>query len=81
MVFDGRPHEAAEQLAGGNLRVRFAGSSARDAADDCIVQLVNELFAEPGLTVVTSDRGLVARLPPGVAVVGAGTYGRRLGRV
>lgn len=81
LVFDGRPHDEVTQLAGGNLRVVFAGSSARDAADHRIVQLVDELFVDPDLTVVTSDRGLIARLPPGVEVVGSGTYGRRLGRV
>jgi predicted RNA-binding protein with PIN domain len=79
LVFDGRPQAALEELAGGNLAVTFARRSGRDAADDRIVELVEERFgAEPALTVVTSDRGLVGRLPPGVAVEGAGAFRRRL---
>jgi hypothetical protein len=35
--------------------------------------------AAPDLTVVTSDRGLVARLPPGVGVEGAGRFRARVG--
>jgi hypothetical protein len=42
------------------------------------VELVEERFGEePALTVVTSDRGLVGRLPPGVTVEGAGAFRRR----
>lgn len=81
VVFDGPSREDVTQLAGGNLRVEYAGSSARDAADDRIVELVDELYVDPALVVVTSDRGLVARLPPGLEVLGAGTYGRRLGPI
>ena len=79
LVFDGRPQPRLEELAGGNLAVAFARRAGRDAADDRIVELVDERYAdEPALTVVTSDRGLVARLPPGVAVEGAGAFRRRL---
>lgn len=79
VVFDGRPQPRLEQLAGGNLAVGFARRSGRDAADDRIVELVDERYGEePSITVVTSDRGLVGRLPPGVAVEGAGTFRRRL---
>ncbi len=81
VVFDGPSREEVTRLAGGNLRVEYAGSSTRDAADDRIVELVDELYVDPALVVVTSDRGLVARLPPGLEVRGAGTYGRRLGRI
>ncbi len=79
VVFDGRPQPRLEELAGGNLAVVFARRPGRDAADDRIVELVEERYGdEPALTVVTSDRGLVARLPPGVAVEGAGAFRRRL---
>jgi hypothetical protein len=82
LVFDGRPHDAVAQQAGGNLRIEFAPRPKRDAADDRIVELVEERFAgvEPdaGLTVATSDRGLIARLPPGVRTVGGGAFGRQL---
>jgi predicted RNA-binding protein with PIN domain len=78
LVFDGRPQAPLEELAGGNLAVAFARRSGRDAADDRIVELVEERFGEePALTVVTSDRGLVGRLPPGVTVEGAGAFRRR----
>ena len=79
VVFDGKPDDRLRQVAGGNLRVDFATRSGRDAADDRIVELVDELFVEPDLTVVTSDKGLVGRLPPGLAVLGAGAYGTFLG--
>ena len=79
VVFDGRPQAHLEELAGGNLSVAFARRSGRDAADDRIVELVDERYAdEPAITVVTSDRGLVGRLPPGVEVEGAGAFRRRL---
>ena len=76
VVFDGRHDASIARLAGGNLSVEFAGSSARDAADDRIVELLGD--EPPATTVVTSDRGLIARLPAGVATIGAGTFRRRL---
>jgi predicted RNA-binding protein with PIN domain len=80
VIFDGRPEPRLAELAGGNLAVDFARRLGRDAADDRIVELVEETYgAEPDLTVVTSDRGLVARLPPGVGVEGAGRFRTRLG--
>lgn len=80
VVFDGRPEPRLVELAGGNLTVDFARRAGRDAADDRIVEVVGEAYAdEPALTVVTSDRGLAARLPPGVAVEGAGRFRTRLG--
>lgn len=80
LVFDGRREPRLLELAGGNLTVDFATRSGRDAADDRIVTLVEEHYADHGadLTVVTSDRGLVGRLPPGVAVEGAGRFRARL---
>lgn len=80
VVFDGRPEERLSGLAGGNLAVDFARRVGRDAADDRIVEVVEERFASaPSLTVVTSDKGLVERLPPGVDVEGAGGFRTRLG--
>lgn len=79
-VFDGRPEQRISELAGGNLRVDFARRPGRDAADDRIVEVVEDVYAEePDLVVVTSDRGLVDRLPPGVGVEGAGRFRTRLG--
>jgi predicted RNA-binding protein with PIN domain len=80
LLFDGAPVSAVAQQAGGRLDVRFAERQGRDAADDDIVALVADRYGdEPQITVVTSDRGLVDRLPPGVAVEGAGGFRRRLG--
>lgn len=80
LVFDGRPHPDVARQAGGRLEVTFAERQGRDAADDRIVALVEAAYAhEPDLLVVTSDRGLRDRLPPGVQVEGAGAYRRRLG--
>ena len=73
LVFDGRPEATVAERGGGNLTVDFARRAGRDAADDRIVEVVDAGYADgPDLTVVTSDRGLAARLPPGVAVEGAG---------
>lgn len=82
VVFDGSPAPAVAALGGGNLTVTFATRSGRDAADDRIVELAAERYADPdgvpAITVVTSDRGLRERLPPGVATIGAGDFLRRL---
>lgn len=80
VVFDGRPDSRLADLAGGMLAVEFATRRGRNAADDRIVDLVEETYAaEPAIRVVTSDKGLVARLPPGVAIEGAGEFRTRLG--
>ncbi|HKY65406.1 MAG TPA: NYN domain-containing protein, partial [Acidimicrobiales bacterium] len=80
VVYDGRPEPAVADLAGGPLIVDFARRPGRDAADDRIVEIVEEAYGdEPDLRVVTSDRGLVGRLPPGVEVEGAGRFRTRLG--
>lgn len=76
LVFDGRPVPAVSELAGGTLSIEFAPRPGRDAADDRIVGLVEDLFAGTAITVVTSDKGLVARLPPGVEVVSSGRFRR-----
>ncbi len=76
IVFDGRPVPAVEALAGANLAVEFAPRPKRDAADDRIVELVTEMFVDSEVTVVTSDKGLVARLPPGVEALASGRFRR-----
>ena len=80
LVFDGPPIERVRELAGGNLGVRFAASRRRDAADDLIVEMVEDLYAqEPEIRVVTSDKGLAARLAPGVGHMRTGAYRCLLG--
>lgn len=80
MVFDGKREPRLTEIAGGNLTVAFATRAGRDGADDRIVAIVDERYPdEPDLTVVTSDKGLVKRLPPGVQVEGAGQFRHRLG--
>lgn len=72
VVFD-RPVDGDTQLlAGGNLEVRHARRTGRDAADDDIVELASD--ATPPVTVVTSDRGLTARLPGDATTIGAGRF-------
>ncbi|MCB1028426.1 MAG: NYN domain-containing protein [Microthrixaceae bacterium] len=79
LVFDGAPDEAISASEGGNLEVRFARRKGRDAADDRIVEEVEARYADhPEANVVTSDRGLIARLPPGVITHGAGGFLRGL---
>ena len=81
LVFDGHTPGSFPVPDREGFAVRWADSSARDAADDVIVALVEERYARtPDLVVATSDRGLRERLPPGVEVEGAGRFSRRLGR-
>ena len=80
VVFDGAPEPRLTQLAGGRLTVTFATRRGRNAADDRIVELVEDLAPEGGgITVVTSDRGLLERLPSGVMGEGAGRFRTRVG--
>lgn len=70
VVFDGAPGDDVTAPARVGLEVCFARRAGRDAADDRIVEEVEARFAdEPDLAVATADRGLIERLPPGVAVV------------
>lgn len=79
VVADGRPVDDVPAGTHGDLELRYAGRSDRDAADDDIVALVAELDDGEPVTVVTSDRGLVDRLPPGTRVEGARSFRRRVG--
>ena len=70
VVFDGAAGDDVAAPARPGLAVAFARRPGRDAADDRIVDEVHERFGdEPDLSVATADRGLIDRLPPGVAVV------------
>jgi predicted RNA-binding protein with PIN domain len=76
VVFDGQTIESVAELSGGNLEVRFAQHSSRNAADDVIVE---EARRQPSpLTVVTADKGLKARLPSAVRPEGPSTFLARL---
>lgn len=80
LVFDGPPEARLRELAGGNLVVTFATRRGRDAADDDIVERAAELAPTvDAVTVVSSDRGLLARLPPSVTHEGAGRFRTRIG--
>jgi len=74
LVFDAPVPESTLVLAGGNLAIVEAPRRGRNAADDHIVDLVAVSVDDGGLTVVTSDRGLLQRLPGSVHVVGAGRF-------
>lgn len=79
LVFDGAPNKTISAAAGGNLEVLYARRTGRDAADDRIVEEVETRYGDhPETVVVTSDRGLIARLPPGVIVTGAGRFLRTM---
>lgn len=85
VVFDAPLSESAATLAGGNLSVVEARRHGRDGADDEIVDLIGSFDTTEGggrhaeLTVVTSDRGLRARLPPEATVVGVGRFRELVG--
>lgn len=75
LVLDGRPLADLPEGVHDGIDVRYARRRGRDAADDRIVELVE---AEPApersaITVVTSDRGLAAR----VRTLGASVEGAR----
>jgi len=75
LVFDAPVPSDTTMLAGGNLRVVEATRRGRDAADDDIVDLADELVAgDADVRVVSSDRGLRRRLPAEVDVMGTGRF-------
>jgi predicted RNA-binding protein with PIN domain len=80
LVFDGASVPSVAEKSGGDLMIEFAPRPKRDAGDDRIVQIVEDLCADPDgmprLRTVTSDKGLIERLPPGVVVVPAGRFRR-----
>lgn len=62
LVVDGRPLDDLPEGAHGALDVRYARRPGRDAADDRIVELVDELANPAAATVVTADRELRRRV-------------------
>ena len=81
IVADGRPVEGLRAGTRGDVELRYAGRSDRDAADDDIVDLLRALDPddEP-VTVVTSDRALRDRVAAlGGRVEGARSFRRRVG--
>lgn len=83
LVFDPPVSPSVLQLAGGNLAVQAAPRRGRDAADHHLVNLAEaavEAAGEQGepvdVVVVSSDKGLIRRLPDGVARMGVGEFRR-----
>ena len=72
IVFDAPLGPDVAELGGGNLRVIEAPRRGRNAADDHVVELAAE--SKHAVTVVSSDRGMRARLEPGVDVWGVGRF-------
>jgi predicted RNA-binding protein with PIN domain len=80
VVFDTKPPGLPEGEHDGVV-VHYATRRGRDAADDRIVELVDERDA-PGIEVVTSDRALAdAVRARGASVTGAGSLLARLDAV
>jgi predicted RNA-binding protein with PIN domain len=76
VVFDSGPFELSPAP---DVRVVFASSSGRGAADDEIVRIVNGDTEAESIEVVTSDSGLAARVEAlGATVVGSGGFRDRL---
>ena len=78
LVFDPPVAPSTLILAGGNLRIEAAPRRGRDAADDRLVTLaVNLAGDDPAggrIVVVSSDKGLVRRLPAGAQTMGVGRF-------
>lgn len=82
LVFDGPVPPTLADIAGGNLAIVEAPRRGRNAADDLIARLAAEHLDErphDELTVVTSDKGLRARLDPAVTVIGSGRLRELIG--
>lgn len=80
IVFDAPVSEATRLVVGGNLRIIEAPRRGRDAADDHLVELADDGVASGvDVRVVTSDRGLRARLPAGIGVMGAQHFRAKIG--
>ena len=73
LVFDAPVAAGTFELGGGNLTIVESRRRGRDAADDRIVELVDSIEDDEPW-VVTSDRGLRARLPERCQVMGAGQF-------
>ena len=80
VVFDGSPQPRLRELAGGNLAVDFATRSGRDAADDRIVEVVEDGYAERPEIVALSqaDRPEVREAHPELAAQFKARFGVEL---
>lgn len=79
IVADGRPVEGTPAGTRGDVELRYAGHSRPNAADDLIVEIVTaENPSGELITVVTSDRGLIDRLPGHVRIEGAKSFRDRV---
>jgi predicted RNA-binding protein with PIN domain len=79
LVLDGRPLPDVGEGTHDGVQVLYARRAGRDAADDRIVELVEDLEGDAEVSVVTSDRGLRARVHQlGATVTGAGRLLERL---
>lgn len=76
LIFDGPEDPDVLLCSLGNLTVRFARRRGRDGADDDLAELARD--GTPDTTLVSADRGLLARLPDGVVVEGPRAFARRL---
>jgi predicted RNA-binding protein with PIN domain len=75
VVFDGRPFD----LSAPPIRVEFASTRGRDAADHDIAALVEGDADPASITVVTSDRSLADRVrATGAEVMPSARFRRRL---
>jgi predicted RNA-binding protein with PIN domain len=72
LVLDGRPLPDVPEGDHENVQVLYARRGGPDAADDRLVEFLRDLDDPGDVTVVTSDRGLRARVHElGAPVVGA----------
>ncbi len=82
VVADGHPTASVPEAATYGVEVRYAHSTARDAADDDIVGLVGADPSPGQVAVVTSDRALRVRVQAlGASVEGSGRFLDRLAHV
>lgn len=74
LVFDPPVPAEVLALAGGNLRIEAAPRRSRDAADDRLVTLAAEAVGTGRAVVVSSDKGLLRRLPPEAQTMGVSRF-------
>ncbi len=74
LVYDAPVDGSTAELAGGNLAIVESERRGRDGADDEIADLASTLQDAERTVVVTSDRGLRARLPAHVETWGTGRF-------
>lgn len=78
VIFDGHDDPELTARSRPGLTITFSGGTGRDSADDAIASVAEDAEDPGRLTVVSSDRGLVDRLPEEVEQLGAGGFRRLL---